>query len=415
VAGLGEPEWRRDRRRAAQAWLAAHDLPTTRDESWRYTRVADVVAALERAVPAPPAPRLVPAIIDALAGDLGGVRVVFVDGRFDPAASRLGDGRDGVAAGPFSLGFGATGPDGAAAPPPDGFVALNDAAGGDGVAVDVSGGVELEAPIHVVHVVAHAGDAPTSAQPSTMVRVGPAGHARLVESYVGTGASGLTNAVTVIDVGEGASLGYHRVQDEGAEAVHVGHVTIGAERDARVHVTSFHLGAAVARVAVDVTLAGDGAEVELDGLSVPATGHHHDQVVRVDHAASHGRSVERFKAVVADRAHAAFTGHVIVGRGTVDTTAAQTSASLLLGPTARTDTRPWLEILADDVRCTHGATVGRLDDDALFYLRSRGLPLDEARRLLVEAFVAELVDAVEPPSLADHLRGRLASITAARS
>jgi Fe-S cluster assembly protein SufD len=231
----------------------------------------------------------------------------------------------------------------------------------------------------------------------------------VVESYVGAGASGFTNAVTVIEVGAGASLGYHRIQDESVDGVHVGHVAIWGERHARVRVGSFHLGAAVARVALDVTLAGDGAEVELDGLSLPGAGHHHDQVVRIDHVGSHGRSAERFKAVVADRGHASFTGHVVVGRGTVDTSASQTSASLLLGPTARTDARPWLEILADDVRCTHGATVGRLDDEALFYLRSRGLPLEEARRLLVEAFVAELVDAVEPPALADHLRTRLAA------
>src|SRR5690606_4895824 len=147
----------------------------------------------------------------------------------------------------------------------------------------------------------------------------------------------------------------------------------------------------IVRSAVDVRFAGDGARADLDGLHLPTGHQQHEHAVTVDHAASHGTSTQRFKGVVAGHGRRAFSGHVIVRPGTVATDASQSNPNLVLRPTAQADTRPWLEIFADDVRCAHGATVGRLDEDALFYLRSRGIPLAEARAMLVAAFAGEVV------------------------
>jgi Fe-S cluster assembly protein SufD len=158
-------------------------------------------------------------------------------------------------------------------------------------------------------------------------------------------------------------------------------------------------GISVARNAVDVVLRGDRAAVELRGLDLPVGDDRHDTAVTVEHAASHGQSRQLFKAAVDDHARASFSGRVIVAPGTAGTDADQTSRGLLLAPTAQADTRPWLEIFSDDVRCTHGSSVGRLDRDGLFYLRARGVPEAQARSMLVGGFIAEMTDAIELPSL----------------
>ena len=163
------------------------------------------------------------------------------------------------------------------------------------------------------------------------------------------------------------------------------------------------LGAEIARHAIDVTLSGPDARVDLDGLYRPAGHQRHDMSVCVDHAASQGTSTQHFRGVIDDHATGSFTGRIIVRPGTVVNDARQTNRNLVLSPTARADSRPWLEIFADDVRCAHGATVGRLDDDALFYLRSRGISGDESRRMLIDAFVHEIAGTIEPTSLREHV------------
>ena len=196
---------------------------------------------------------------------------------------------------------------------------------------------------------------------------------------------------------------YHRVMSEPAEAIHVGRTGIEQAARSRVAATSVITDGRIVRNAVDVVLGGDGARSDLSGLYLPTDHQRHDNVVTVDHVASHGTSTQHFKGIVDDHGRGSFSGHVIVRHGTVGTDAAQSNPNLVLTPTAQADTRPWLEIFADDVRCTHGATVGRLDDDALFYLRSRGIPTAQARAMLIAAFAAEVVDSVTPESLREHL------------
>lgn len=398
-----EPSWRREDRMAAIDWLASHPMPTRRDEAWRYTAADELVKLLEVAVQRETAVAMTTEDVDAMAGNHGGPRLVFVNGVFASGASSLHD-EAGVAARPLSE------LDRNVGPRPlleadrlDGFAALNSVAGDDSADVTVSADAVAGAPIHIVHVAAPEPDTCVIAHPRVLVRIEPGASATVIESYVGFPGEALTNAATVIDVEERAALAYHRVQTEAPTASHVGHVRIRAGKNATVSSTSFNLGGRIARVAFDVSLVGDHSHFDIDGLYTPAGDERHDNVITAEHTASHTVSDQRFRGVVDDRARGSFTGQVIVGHGVIDTRAEQLNHSLLLTRKAESDTRPWLEILADDVRCTHGATIGRLDDEALFYLRTRGLTEADARRLLIEGFTSEVIDSVEVESLRDHL------------
>ncbi|MGV3759689.1 MAG: Fe-S cluster assembly protein SufD, partial [Actinomycetota bacterium] len=290
--------------------------------------------------------------------------------------------------------------------PADGFHALNWAAGRDVAAVLVDPAVRIEVPVHVVHL-SVPGAGATASHPRTIVRTGAGSQLHLIETYAGMPGSHVTNASTRIVAGDGATITHHRIQTEAAEAVHVGRTAIDQASGSLVRSTSVTGGGRIARSAIVVELQGPDAHAELDGLYLPTDHQRHDNVITVDHRASRCRSTQRFKGIVDDHGRGSFSGHVVVRPGTTGTDAHQSNPNLVLRPTAQADTRPWLEILADDVRCTHGATVGRLDDDALFYLRSRGIPQDTARAMLVAAFATEIVDGIEPASLRAHVTSQL--------
>jgi Fe-S cluster assembly protein SufD len=388
-------------------WLARHGLPTERDEAWRYTPVAEVLEALHDAVPAGASAEVDRAVVDDLAGDHGGPRLVFVNGAIVPELSDLAPGVPGLWLGGAERLRPRPRPrSGPGDRPADGFHALNWAAGRDVAAVLVDADAAIDDPVHVVHL-SVPGTRTTVSHPRTVVRVGPNSRLHVIETYAGLAGACVTNASTRIVVADGATVTHHRVQTETADAVHIGRTGIEEAHAATVRSTSLSIGGRIARSAVAVRLAGADARVELDGLYVPSGRRRHDNVVTVDHVASQCTSTQRYRGIVDDHARGSFSGHVVVRAGTTGTDARQENRNLLLRPTAQADTRPWLEILADDVRCTHGATVGRLDDDALFYLRSRGIPLEEARAMLVAAFAAEITDAVTPQSLREHVAARL--------
>ncbi len=404
-----EPVWRREQRSTATTWLATHAMPTTKDESWRYTAVKDLMAMLDAAVAPRRDSNLNSGEVELLVGRHDGSQLVFVNGQFAPLASRLEAGND-VTLIPFSelgsddtAGSDVTSISAMDHSRVDGFLALNRRDGGDGALLRIGPGANPGQPIHLVHVTVPVSDETLVIHPASIIALGAGAEATVVESYVGMDGPALTNASTTIDVGDGAVLSYHRIQNEAASANHVGHVRARVGGDARFATSSFSIGASVSRVAIDVTAEGDGSTLDLDGLYLPAANERHDHVLTVEHLGSHTSSNQRFKGIVDGRAHGAFTGHIIVARGTVDTSAHQTNHSLLLTSKAESDTRPWLEILADDVRCTHGATIGRLDDAALFYLRSRGIPEAAARNMLIDAFAGEIVDAVSIESLREFL------------
>jgi Fe-S cluster assembly protein SufD len=378
----------------AADWLREHGLPSRRDEAWRYTALDDIVAGdWERpALTADDLPDR--AVLDAVAGHHGGTRLVLADGLFVPDLSDLGAVPEGVSCTAERL----------VPPPPrpryDGFQAVNDlaAAVGQTAVVRVTAASRPDATVHLVHLDL-GGDAPSASYPRTVVEVGGGGCLTLIESYAGTPGRRFIDATTTITVADEAELNHHRILTGPEGGFHVGHTLVEQAAGSRVQSWSLLAGAETARNAIDVILHGDDAVVDIGGLYLASGTQRHDTAVTVEHAASGGTSRQHVRGVVADRARGSFNGHVIVAAHTRGTDAGQTSRSLLLSPTAEADTRPWLEIFADDVRCTHGATVGRLDDDALFYLRSRGIPEPDARAMLVDGFVAEATEAIESASL----------------
>jgi Fe-S cluster assembly protein SufD len=394
----------------ARSWLDTHGLPDARDEAWRYTPVNEIVSSLETATPATPRP-LHRSVVDDLAGHHGGPRLVFVNGIYAPELSDRDRLPAGLWCGPI-----------ADLPPAraalagsssddelvDGFQALNRAAGRDAAVVLADPGAEVPHPIHVVHIAAP-GDRFAVSHPHTIIGAGDGSRLHVIETFTGLPGATLTNASTTIHIGVGATLAHHRIQTEAADAIHVGHTRVDQATGSQLRATSLMFGADIARDAIEVSLHGPDARTDLDGLYLPTGRQRHDTAITVDHAASRCTSTQQFKGVVDDHARGSFSGRIIVRPDTVATDAQQSNRNLLLSATAQADIRPWLEIFADDVRCTHGATVGRLDDDALFYLRSRGIPLEEGRSMLIDAFVREITDAITPASLRDHVTAALAA------
>ena len=385
-------------------WDDAPALPTKRDEPWHYvsvptiTRVPYEVAGVGGATKAQEA--LAADLIGRLVAELAGPLVVTVNGVVCDSLSRA-TAQPGVSwrsePGPSSGGD--------AGDPADGFEALNRLHAPCVVRIEIGAGVAAD-PIQVVHVTV--GDAPDGApgvaSPRTEVSVGAGGQATVIETYLSAPGELLVNASTTVGAGEGATVHHHRIELDDAATTHLGRTEFDLAEGSNLRSTSFTAGATLARATTLVRLAGEHATAEIDGLYLPTAGRHHDHLVTVEHAASHCNSSQRFKGVVSAGGRGSFTGHVIVRPGTVKTDAQQSNRSLLLDSSARSDTRPWLEILADDVRASHGATVGRLDDDALFYLRSRGIPEPTARELLIDAFTGEIVEMVDQTEVREHLR-----------
>jgi Fe-S cluster assembly protein SufD len=388
----------------AYGWLLEHGLPSGRDEAWKYTPLEAIYAGdWERAAIAthdlPDRDD-----IDALVGRLAETRLVFADGLFVSDLSDLDVVPDGVLCTAERRV--------PAKPPPryDGLQAVNDiaAAVGQTAVVHVTDASRPDAVVQVVHLDL-GGDGPSASYPRTLVEVAAGGRLTVIESYAGPPGRRFVDATTRISVGQDAELVHHRMVTGPAGGFHVGHTVVDQAVGSRVRSWSLLAGAEIARNAIDVVLGGEDAVLDLGGLYLPVGTQRHDTAVTVEHAASRGTSRQHVRGVIGDRARGSFSGHVIVAAGTAGTDAGQTSRSLLLSPMAEADTRPWLEIFADDVRCTHGATVGRLDEDALFYLRTRGIPEAEARSMLVDGFVAEMTEVLEPASLRSFVAAVLAA------
>ncbi len=354
-------------------------------EAWLYTPVDEVTARSNAAGPAQRGPLSAPlslslADVDMHAGRYDGPRVVFVNGFFMADLSQLGDLPSGLFAG-------SRGDDHQVA------------------SVIAAGGVRFDQPVHVVHFAAPVADLPGGviSYPLTNIEVGAHSHIAVVETYCGLDGSTVVDASTTIRIGEGAELDQCRIQIESATALHLGHTHIAQGAGSTLRHCSITVGGDIARNAIEVALDAPDVTTELTGATITGGRQRHDTVVTIDHAASHCNSNQRFVGVVDDHGRGSFSGAIIVRPGTVATDAHQSSRNLVLDPNAEADTRPWLNILADDVRCTHGATVGRLDDDALFYLRSRGIALPDARAMLIEAFIRDIIDAIAHPSIRGHV------------
>ena len=288
----------------------------------------------------------------------------------------------------------------------DGFSALNTAFLRDVAVVQVPNGSDELVAVCVNHggFGELDGDQRYARHPRTLILAGRNSNLTVVETYTGpAGRRYFTNAVTEIVVDKGAQVDHYRLMDESPGAYHVGTTRVRQERDSRFSSASFALGTALARNDFAVTLDGPGAYCSLNGLYYTGPGQHIDNLISIDHAQPHCTSRLNYKGILDGDSRAVFGGEVMVRRNAQKSDAQQTDKNLLLSEDAEVDSKPSLMIYADDVQCSHGATAGQIDALTLFYLRSRGLDLETASRMLVQAFAREIVDTVKPETLRNYL------------
>jgi Fe-S cluster assembly protein SufD len=396
--GAAGPVWLRELRRAAIARFAQRGLPTTRDEEWKYTSLTPLTALpLALAVDGAGAGLAEEAIAPFWVGPASWSRLVFVNGRYVAKLSAIrpvpGDARIGSLAEALITDaeivrshFSAT-----AGEPADAFGALNTAFWQDGAFLQVPAGVSLEEPVQLLFV-ATTPEAARADHPRSLIVLGEGSSATLVETYFALdGNAYLTNAVTELVLASGAGVEHHKVVLESRGGFHVGRTRVRQSRDSRFASCSIVFGGRLVRNDVDAWLGGEGAECTLSGLSVIGGRQHADTHTVVDHAQPRATSRQLYKGVLDGRARGVFNGRVIVRPGAIGTDAHQTNKNLLLSDGVEVDSKPQLEIFADDVKCSHGAADGQLAEEAIFYLKSRGLDEAAARTLLTHGFANEVL------------------------
>ncbi|HEV2187419.1 MAG TPA: Fe-S cluster assembly protein SufD, partial [Stellaceae bacterium] len=390
-------------------------FPGRRAESWRYLDLQPISnRPMLPVVTGPLRNRLAADRISNFTTSAGGSRVVLVDGRFAsdlsvvdlPDGAWLGSIIDAVAAHPDILDVVVGVPEIGDHP----FNTLNAAFFSDGFVLRTAPGVVLQKPIEIIHLVS--GGVGGSIHTRSLVELGEGSKATILETYAdvhdGTGRY-WRNDVAAWRLGDGAALTRTALIEESADAVHLGEVTATLAANSKLDAFALLLGGGTVRHEANVTITGNHAECRYNGGFVVPGREEANIVTVIDHGAVGGTTSELIKGVAAGRGHGAFQGKIIVREGAQQTDAKQTSRNLILGRRASIDTKPELEILAEDVKCAHGASVGDLDEAALFYLRARGIPTDEARRLLVEGFLREPVEGVADAAIREHLLGRLSA------
>jgi len=407
-ARAGEPPWLAARRAASLDHFAALGFPTRREEAWRFTDLRP----LERAIFPPVAAPLRGAAGDIARWRLPGVthRIVLVDGGFAPDLSAIGTLPHGVYLAPTARALverpalveAALADGGETGRQP--FAALNAAYFTDGFVLALEPGAVLEAPVEVIHL--GSAGAARSHHLRCVVQLGAGSRAQLVETCAGDGPY-WTNMVTAIHLHEDAALVHVRIEDEGQQALHFSLLRASLDRAAHYDAFALTLGARLSRQDIQVRFDGPGAACDLAGAFLLRGEQEATTAIVVDHAVPQCTTRELFKGVVDDRAHGVFLGRIVVRPDAQKSDAQQVNRNLLLSRRAAVDTKPELEILADDVKCSHGATVGDLEEESLFYLRTRGIPEGEARQLLVEAFAAETLDRLAPGPVRVHVASHL--------
>jgi Fe-S cluster assembly protein SufD len=405
--------WVPELRRAAIESFAELGFPSTHDEDWKYTNVAPLVS-----VPFEPARvKLTEEIgrrIERLPlADLGCSRLTFFNGCYLPELSNLREVPKGLKAGSLASAFKN---DGAllerhlaryAEGRTHAFVALNTAFFEDGAFIEVPKGAVLQKPLHILQV-SYGGGRSTVSHPRNLILVGSTGQATVIETFFSLAEEAtFTNTVTEIVAGEGALLDYCKVQQESTAALHYARVQVQQDRSSTVATHSIQLGGALTREEVQMVLAGEGAESLLHGLYVITGQQHVDNHTTIDHAQPHCSSREVYKGVLEGKSQGVFNGKIIVRPDAQKTDSKQSNKNLLLSEDAIINTKPQLEIFADDVKCTHGATIGQIDPEAVFYLRSRGIAADQAKSLLTYAFANDVMERIKFQPLRERLAERL--------
>jgi len=400
-----EPVWLKALRDDAMARFQAEGFPTLRTEAWKYTNIE----RLTRAVFMPPDEpgKIAEDLIAPYAID--GHRLVFIDGHFYSALSDLGFLPEGICLASFGrvIDFSPEVVEPHLHHVGSALAALNLALMRDGAVIVLPKDMVLEKPIHLVHISTGATENAVSHLRHLIV-LGENAAATVLETRIGTARKAAwTNAVTEIELARGARLRHYAWIDETASSFHTARTALRLDRDAAVETFAGAGGGGVMRNEIVVALAGEGGEARVDGIALGRGRAHIDNWTEIVHAAPHTNSRQVFKSVLDDRSRSAFQGRVVVNEGAQKVDAQQLNRNLLLSPQARADSKPELEILADDVKCSHGATVGDLDKNSIFYLRSRGIPEAQARALLVEAFIAELLEGVTDVAVRGWLRARV--------
>jgi Fe-S cluster assembly protein SufD len=408
-----DPEWLLGYRKRSLARFAELGFPSRRSEAWRYLDLR----ALEQK---PMLPSRAAATIDGAARlarlaetSFAGAahRLVLVEGRFAPGLSLVEGLPAGVWLGSMAEAL-ARRPDlvrsqfeSPSVDPGRPFAALNAAFFADGFVLDVAPGISLGRPIEIVHLSSDEGGA--SFHTRSLVSVGGGSRVSVLESFAGDGDY-WRNDVVELRLAADAELSRVTLVEEAPDALHFGEAMAALSSGSRLFDFVLLLGGQTVRRETTVRSEAEGTRSELNGAFLLSGRQEANILTTVDHAAPRGETRETFMGVATERAHGAFQGRITVRPGAQKVDAQQTSRNLVLGPRAAIDTKPELEIFADDVKCSHGAAVGDLDEAALFYLRARGIPGDAARRMLIDAFVREAVELVEDTALREHLLSRLA-------
>jgi len=407
-----DPSWLQAVRREAIAAFGSLGFPTVRQEAWRFTNVAPVAKIPFRVSPPPSAldaPRLNGARKATLGHpalrDLEGPRLVFIDGHFSHDLSRLDALPEGIEAGSLARAIEAQDPaleehlsrHVAYAEHP--FAALNTAFLSDGAYIRIPAGRVFETPLQVVYLPASSPESGTGealvSYPRTLILAGRSSEATIVETYLGVEDQVyLTNAVTEVVLEENAVLHHTKIEAESARAFHIASGATYQAKASQYDSANFTLGGALVRNDFGVLLDGEGCDGILNGLYVTRGSQLVDNHTRIEHAKPHCTSHELYKGILDDTSNAVFNGRIFVEKDAQKTDAKQSNKNLLLSKSATVNTNPELEIFADDVRCTHGATIGNLDDEQLFYLRARGIDVDTARDLLTYGFASEVIGLV---------------------
>ncbi len=411
------PQWLRDIRYQSKNWLSRLSVPTKKDEDWRFIDLssltagkfvspANPVGALREAlavggfpdiskVPNPKGEEPLPETADS--------RLVFINGIYHSELSNISGLPEGIYVGSLN-----NLPDRydvakyfAQQPGTDAFTALNTAGGNDVAVVWINKNVLVETPIHLLFI-ADGEKEPSFAQPRTLMVAERGSSISLLEEYVGTGEY-FTNAVTEVFVQDSAKVNHTRLQQESDISYHIGKTAVSQERDSSYTINEINLGAKLFRHNPEMWQQGEQTATNLNGLTVATGEQTSDTHSIIALSKPHGITNQLHKCIVSDRAHTVFNGKVFVTKEAQLTDATQLNRNLMLSPKARVDTKPELQITADNVKCAHGATVSQLEAEEIFYLRSRGLSEDDANQLLIDAFAAEIVDRLPLESLRKNI------------
>jgi Fe-S cluster assembly protein SufD len=399
--GAHEPSWMTPLRRAGIERFTDVGFPTLQDEDWRFTNVAPIARLPFKPVFQLPLPDVTQqAIAGFTFGQLAASRLVFINGHYAAGLSSVQAQPRGVIVSSLAAALAsdstviekhlaqhATAKDNA-------FAALNTAFFQDGAFIHIPAGQTVPAPIHLLFI-ATADETGATWHPRNIIVAGADSRATILESYVSTvDASYFTDALTDLVLGSGAVVEHCKFQDESPAAYHIAGVHADLGRGCNFISHSIAVGARLSRNNIRTYLGGEGVECILNGLYLTRADQLADHHMVVEHAQPHCNSHEYYNGILDGRSKGVFHGRILVRQAAQKTDAKQTNKNLLLSDDATVDTKPQLEIYADDVKCTHGATIGQLNEESIFYLRSRGLGAETARRMLIHAFAGEIIERV---------------------